>query len=531
MDQLRKHRRLRAALVTVATAATISTMGMASPAMAVGKVLGSGGPDAIADNYLVVFDEHGTAEARANVAALTGRLAAKYDIEVAHTYQHAVRGFAGTMTRAAARRLAAEADVSYVEQDRVVRALDTQPSPPSWGLDRIDQRDLPLNASYSYPSTASTVRAYVIDTGIRTTHSTFGGRATWGTNTVGDGIDADCSGNGHGTHVAGTIGGSQYGVAKGVSLVAVKVLDCSGNGTLAGVTAGVDWVTGHHAPGVPAVANMSLGALGADSTLESAVRTSIADGIVYSIASGNNSTDACGFTPARVAEAITVNASTTADARASFSNWGTCTDIFAPGEGIVSASNASDTATASLSGTSMAAPHVAGAAALVLAGNPGLTPAQVAATLFDASTPNKITNPGTGSPNRLLYTGSAPPSPGSATLTRYFWPGRDHVSSTTHPGGGYQPEGSLGKVLTTQVAGTHPLYQCQVNNDRFTSPSANCEGRSFLGVIGYAYDNPPAVPYQGLYRCVARGSGEHFDSPDPNCEGQAGEGLLGYLLS
>ncbi|WP_432904179.1 S8 family peptidase [Micromonospora matsumotoense] len=464
------------------------------------------------------------------MAALTGRLTARYDVDVEHTYEHAVHGFAGTMTRTTARRLAAEADVAYVEQNRVVRALDTQPSPPSWGLDRIDQRNLPLDASYSYPTTASNVRAYVIDTGIRTTHTTFGGRATWGTNTTGDGIDADCSGNGHGTHVAGTIGGSQYGVAKGVALVAVKVLDCSGNGTLAGVTAGIDWVTGHHAAGVPAVANMSLGAVGADGTLEAAVRNSIADGVVYSIASGNNNTDACGFTPARVAEAITVNASTTADTRASFSNWGTCTDIFAPGEGIVSASNGSDTATATLSGTSMAAPHVAGAAALVLAGNTGLTPAQVAATLFDASTPNKITNPGTGSPNRLLYTGSAPPSPGTAMLTRYFWSGRDHVSSTTHPGGSYQAEGSLGKVLTAQLAGSHPLYQCQVGNDRFTSVSANCEGRTFLGVIGYAYDSPPAAPYQLLYRCITRGGADHFDSPDPNCEGQNSEGTQGYLL-
>ncbi|EEP70087.1 peptidase S8 and S53 subtilisin kexin sedolisin [Micromonospora sp. ATCC 39149] len=517
-------------MIAIAAATTVMATGIASPATAAGQVRGAGGPNAIAGSYLVVFDDHPAADdSRAGTAALTGRLAAKYDVEVEHTYEHALRGFAGTMTRTAARRLAAEADVSYVEQNRVVRALDTQPSPPSWGLDRIDQRDLPLDVSYSYPTTASTVRAYVIDTGVRTTHTTFGGRATWGTNTTGDGRDSDCSSNGHGTHVAGTIGGSQYGVAKGVSLVAVKVLGCSGSGTLAGVTAGVDWVTGHHAAGVPAVANMSLGATGAQSALEDAVRNSIADGIVYSISSGNSNGDACGFSPARVAEAITVNASTTTDARASFSNWGTCTDIFAPGDGIVSASNASDTATATLSGTSMAAPHVAGAAALVLAGNSGLTPAQVAGALFDASTPNKITNPGTGSPNRLLYTGSAPPAPGTATLTRY-WSGRDHVSSTTHPGSGYQAEGSLGKVHTSQVAGTHPLYQCQVGSDRFTSPAATCEGRTFLGLIGYAYGSPPAAPHQLVYRCMVRGNGEHFDSAASNCEGQITEGPLGYLL-
>ncbi|MDG4819141.1 S8 family serine peptidase [Micromonospora sp. WMMD956] len=508
---------------------TILAMGIASPANAAGEVRGTGDPGAIDGSYLVVFDDRAAGDSRADIAALTGRLAAKYDVGVEHTYAHALRGFAGTMSRAAARRLAAESGVSYVQQNRAVRALDTQPSPPSWGLDRIDQRDLPLDASYSYPTTASTVRAYVIDTGIRTTHTTFGGRATWGTNTTGDGLDSDCSTNGHGTHVAGTIGGAQYGIAKGVSLVAVKVLNCGGSGTLAGVTAGVDWVTGHHAAGVPAVANMSLGASGAQGALEDAVRNSIADGIVYAIASGNSNLDACNYSPARVAEAITVNASTTTDARASFSNWGTCTDIFAPGDGIVSASNGSDTATATLSGTSMATPHVAGAAALVLAGNPGLTPAQVASALFDASTPGKITNPGTGSPNRLLYTGSAPPSPGTATLTRYYGAG-DHVSSTTHPGGSYQAEGPLGKVHTSAVAGTHALYQCRVGNDRFTSAAANCEGQTFLGVIGYAYDSPSATASQPLYRCLVRGSGEHFDSPDANCEGQIVEGPQGYLL-
>ncbi|HEY0698732.1 MAG TPA: S8 family peptidase [Micromonospora sp.] len=530
MDNLPVSRRRLAGLCVIAAAATVMTAGSATPAAAAAQVIGIDAPSAIADSYIVVFKDHATDDNPSETRALTGRLASRHGVTVEHTYQHALHGFAGTMTRAAANRLAAEASVAYVEQNRMVRALDTQPNPPSWGLDRIDQRDLPLDGSYSYPTTAANVRAYVIDTGIRTTHTTFGGRATWGTNTTGDGNNTDC--NGHGTHVAGTIGGSQYGVAKGVSLVAVKVLGCTGSGTLAGVAAGVDWVTGHHTAGVPAVANMSLGASGADATLENAIRNSIADGVVYGIASGNSNSDACGFTPARVAEAITVNATTSTDARASFSNWGTCTDIFAPGEGIVSAYNSSDTATASLSGTSMATPHVVGAAALVLAGNPGLTPAQVASSLFDASTANKVTNAGTGSPNRLLFTGSGtPPQPGTATVTRYWWAGRDHVSSTTHPGGSYVAEGSLGKVQTTQVAGTHPLYQCQIGSDRFTSISANCEGQAFLGVIGYAYDAPPASPNQRLFRCVVSSNGEHFDSPDPNCEGQRVETLLGYLLS
>ncbi|MBB5867296.1 subtilisin family serine protease [Allocatelliglobosispora scoriae] len=512
----------------VLTAAAVAiAAGIAAPAAAQGQILGTANPGAIADSYIVIFKDSAATDGHARIQSLTSQLATRHGVRVEHTYEHALRGFAGTMGKAAAQQLAADANVAYVEQNATVRMLGTQPNPPSWGLDRIDQRSLPLNGSYTYPTVASNVRAYVIDTGIRVTHSTFGGRASWGTNTTGDGNDTDC--NGHGTHVAGTIGGAEYGVAKGVALTAVKVLDCSGNGSFAGVAAGIDWVTGNHAAGVPAVANMSLGGAGSDITTENAVRNSIADGVVYAIASGNNGADACNFTPARVAEAITVNASTITDARASFSNWGTCTDIFAPGENIVSSSNGSDSATATLSGTSMATPHVAGGAALILADNPALTPAQVAATMFGNATLNAITNPGTGSPNRLLYTGASGPAT-TVTLNRYWWSGRDHISTTTFPGGSYQFEGSLGQLFTGPVAGTHALYSCKINNDTFTSLSANCEGRVYLGLLGYAYDGPPAGGSRVLFRCVARGSGEHFDSSDPNCEGQGSEGPLGYLL-
>jgi subtilisin family serine protease len=240
----------------------------------------------------------------------------------------------------------------------------------------------------------------VIDTGIRVTHQTFGGRAVWGTNTTGDGTNTDC--NGHGTHVAGTIGGSQYGVAKAVHLVAIKVLNCQGSGTSASVVAGIDYVTAQHATGTPAVANMSLGG-GANTAIDYAVRNSIAAGVSYAIASGNSNANACNTSPARVAEAITVNASDINDARASFSNYGSCTDIFAPGVNITSSWNTSDTATNTISGTSTATPHVAGAAALYLAANPGASPATVQQALKDNATLGHITNPGTGSPNRLLY--------------------------------------------------------------------------------------------------------------------------------
>jgi subtilisin family serine protease len=388
-----------AAALAVATATAV-------PAAAEGTILGAGRPDAIKDSYLVVIKD--SASPRSAAPQTAKALADQYGGTVKDVWQHAVNGFAAQMTEKQARRMAADKRVVHVEQDATVHLAATQTPTPSWGLDRIDQRNLPLNNSYTYPNTASNVTAYVIDTGIRITHNDFGGRAVWGTNTTGDGNNSDC--NGHGTHVAGTIGGAAYGVAKGVRLVAVKVLGCTGSGSFTGIVNGVNWVTGNHTSG-PAVANMSLGGSGSNATLENAVRNSIADGVVYALASGNSSSDACNFTPARTPEAITVNATQSNDARASFSNFGTCTDIFAPGVSITSAWHTSNTATNTISGTSMAAPHVAGAAALHLSANPTATPAAVASAMFAAATPNIVTNPGTGSPNRLLFVGSGSPQP------------------------------------------------------------------------------------------------------------------------
>ncbi|GAB3357812.1 hypothetical protein GCM10027452_24150 [Micromonospora halotolerans] len=308
-----------------------------------------------------------------------------------------VTGASSGIGAATARRLAADPAVAYVEQDRVVTTQATQTNPPSWGLDRIDQRSLPLNSSYTYPNTASNVRAYIIDTGIRTTHTDFGGRATWGTNTV-DSNNTDC--NGHGTHVAGTVGGTRYGVAKGVRLIAVKVLNCSGSGSTTGVVSGINWVTSNAVK--PAVANMSLGG-GVSSSIDNAVTSSVNSGVTYAVAAGNSSANACNSSPARAAAAITVGSTTSSDARSSFSNYGSCVDIFAPGSSIVSAYRTSDTASSTLSGTSMASPHVAGAAALVLGANPSYTPAQVTSYLTTNATTGKVTNPGSGSPNRLLF--------------------------------------------------------------------------------------------------------------------------------
>jgi subtilisin family serine protease len=352
----------------------------------------------IENSYIVVLDDSIVGErGRFSIAPyIASELALTHNGKLMRTYQHALNGFAVQMSPEDAERLSQDFRVKFVEEDGVVTASATQSNPP-WGLDRIDQRNLPLNATYNFNWTGSGVRAYVIDTGIRTTHTQFGGRASNVFDAFG-GSGADC--NGHGTHVSGTIGGSTYGVAKSALLRGVRVLDCNGSGSNSGVIAGVDWVTNNHIN--PAVANMSLGG-GASSALDTAVNNLANSGVPIAVAAGNSNTDACTTSPARAANAITVGATTTSDSRASFSNFGVCLDIFAPGSGILSSWFSSDTATATLSGTSMASPHVAGVAALYKQFNPGASAATTRNAIVNGSTTGVVSNAGSGSPNRLLY--------------------------------------------------------------------------------------------------------------------------------
>jgi subtilisin family serine protease len=388
--------KLTAAIATAATAVGVtvfagSLAGASTPAE--GKVYGLDAKGAVSGSYIVLLDQ------KANTDAKQG-LAKEYGGKLKRAYSSAVNGFSvNGLSETEAKRLAADSSVAKVVQNKKFHIDATQDNPPSWGLDRIDQADTAGDKKYTYPDSAGEgVTAYVIDTGVRVSHKDFGGRATSGFDAIDNDDNAD-DGNGHGTHVAGTIAGEAHGVAKKAKIVAVRVLDNEGSGTTEQVVAGIDWVTKNHQG--PSVANMSLGG-GADEALDAAVQKAIASGVTFAVAAGNESTDASGGSPARVKEAITVASSTKDDEQSDFSNYGSVVDIYAPGSDITSDWNTGDDATNTISGTSMATPHVVGAAAVYLSGHKDATPADVSKALTDGATPDKISNASEGTPNKLL---------------------------------------------------------------------------------------------------------------------------------
>ncbi len=352
-----------------------------------------------------------------STASVANTMARSYGLDVSYTYSHVLRGFVAKADEKALVELLMDSRVAYVEENGVVSISQTTQNNATWGLDRVDQRDRPLNGTYVYDTNASNVYTYVIDTGVRPTHNDFGGRVISGFTAISDGRGSnDC--NGHGTHVAGTVAGATWGVAKSAVIVPIRVLGCNGSGTNAGVIAGMDWVTANHVK--PAVANMSLGG-GASTTTDSAVTRMRNAGVTVVVAAGNENQNACNVSPARSSSAITVGSTTSSDARSSFSNWGSCVDIMAPGSSITAPWYTSNTATNTISGTSMASPHVAGIAALYLADNPSATPAQVENAVISNASVNKLSGLN-GAPNLLAYSrfggggGNPPPPPGPTEL-------------------------------------------------------------------------------------------------------------------
>ncbi|MDN3241110.1 S8 family serine peptidase [Glycomyces tritici] len=407
VSQLSLRRIAAASLVGVAALGTVAFSGLAAQAEPVAQIVGADAPTAIDGEYLVVMEGASAYREADEIAAEAGASVIDDFAEVETVLVDA--------SESEALELAAADGVAFVEQNAVV-SIDAVQSPATWGIDRIDQVNLPLSNSYEYLGTGSGVHAYIVDTGINASHTEFTGR-------VGNGYDfiqndaTPQDGNGHGTHVAGTVGGTTYGVAKNVTLHGVRVLDNAGSGTTAGVVNGINWVATNAIK--PAVANMSLGG-GYSASLNNAVTAAVNSGVTFAVAAGNEDQDACNVSPASAPAAITVAASDNADVRAYFSNFGSCVDVFAPGVNITSAWHTSNSATNTISGTSMASPHVAGAVAVYLGLNPSASTSAVASWVTGNASENKISDV-QGSPNLLLYTGTGggtDPDPSDCKATK-----------------------------------------------------------------------------------------------------------------
>jgi subtilisin family serine protease len=417
------------ALAALALAAACSDGGpdpLATPRGRTAPLLSAADGRGIDGQYIVVLNDGANPRSVAAVAGVSPRF----------VYTAALNGFSASLNQGQLNALQHNPAVAYIEQDQTVQASATQTG-ATWGLDRIDQRDLPLNSTYNYTPTGAGVRAYIIDTGINTGHTDFGGRASIASDFIGGGSD-DCQG--HGTHVAGTVGSTTYGVAKDVTLLGVRVVDCTGAPNSSTVIAGIDWTAANAVK--PAVATVSL-VSAASSTVDAAINGLINSGVITVVSAGNSNANACHYSPARVANAITVAATTASDGRWINSNFGSCVDVFAPGVHIVSTWIGGASAIDSISGTSMAAAHVAGVAALYLQGNTTASQSTVASAITNSATPNKVVSPGTGSPNKLLYSPLTVPGAGSITYTGSL-PGTNTNS--------YQPSTS---GYTSTVSGTH----------------------------------------------------------------------------
>ncbi|MBV1855667.1 S8 family peptidase [Catellatospora tritici] len=406
-----------AAFIVVFAAA----IGVQGPAQAApeGAIRYADSPSAVPGRYIVVLKDSAVAATATAIGTKARDLAGRFGGQTRHVYSSALHGFSASLSEQQARRLAADPAVASVEAVQRVQVADTQSNPPNWGDDRIDQANLPLNQSFTYPANPGQgATVYVLDTGLNASHQEFTGRVKQGTDIVdGDSNPADC--HGHGTHVAGTAVGTTYGIAKKASLVSVRVLNCQGSGTNDDLIAGFNWVRTNGVK--PAVVNYSIGCTSpcTSQAMDTAVSNLISSGIQVVMAAGNSGDNACNYSPQAVSAAVTVGNSNSSDARNSTSNYGTCLDLFAPGTSIVSASYSSNNGSATMTGTSMASPHVAGAAAVYLGQNPNATPAQVRDALVNNATTGKITSPGTGSPNRLLYTGfmNGGTQPGNPSVT------------------------------------------------------------------------------------------------------------------